>query len=188
MRRIYFFAVGFVLVIVGITMIVGKLYPVAMVNGSLVWYRTWRTLERATQHALIVELTASKTKLPADNKIALIIKQDTLKALVENRILVRLGKKEFVDFELRSQDRVNRLVPDKNKMEKAAMFMYGLDAQAFNDLILMPQSRREVAQEDLDKRHVSFEDWFIQTKKEAHVRMLFTSFIWDGVEVVASSR
>lgn len=183
MKKWYIFIGGALFIIVGIIMAVNKMYPVAMANGSFVWYRTWYTLERATEHALIVELTASKTKLPADNQIARIIKQDTLTSLIEDVILTQKGKKEFTDFESHSQDRVNRAVSDKNKMGKAATFMYGLGASAFNDLILMPQSRREIAQEDLEKRHISFDDWFLQVKKEARVYVFFTSFTWDGVQV-----
>ena len=183
MKKWYILIAGMLCIIAGIIMAAERVYPVAIVNGSFVWYRTWNRLERAMEHALIVELTASKTKLPADNQVALIIKKDTLTQLVEDRILIQKGKKEFVNFESRSQDRINGIVSDKNKMEKAAAFMYGLNREAFNDLILMPQSRREVAQEDLEKQHISFEDWFLQAKKEAHVRLFFTPFTWDGVQV-----
>lgn len=179
-KKWYILIVGVLFIIAGVIMATNKIYPVAIVNGSFVWYRIWNKLERATEHALIVELTASKTKLPADNEVALIIKKDTLATLIEDVILTRKGKKEFVNFESRSQDHIDRLISDKGKMGKAATFMYGLDAEAFNDLVLMPQSRREVAQEDLEKQHISFDDWFLQAKKEARVYLFFTPLTWDG--------
>lgn len=182
-KKWHILIVCILLIIAGVIMVTNKIYPVAIVNGSFVWHRTWRALERATEHALIVELTASKTKLPADNQAALILKKDALTRLIEDRIITLKGKKEFTNFESHSQDRVNRAISDKQKLEKAAMFMYGLSAQGFNDLVLMPQSRREVAQEDLEKRHISFDDWFGQAKKEAHVRLLFVPFTWDGERV-----
>ena len=178
--RKYFVLSALLLFVAGAVVIFGKFYPIAIVDGSFVWYRTWQRLVQGTGQAVVMQATASGQKIPADMQIGSVIRKGTLTALIEDAIIRRRAGGVITHFEAESKEKVDRIAGDKDKMQRAAKLMYGFSLAEFNNLILMPQSRREVAGEELEKQKIIFDDWLKDAKKDAVVRLLFVPYSWDG--------
>lgn len=158
-------------------------YPIAIVDGSLIWFKTWNRSFQATGHALVVQARSGGTQLNLDPAVVAVIKKDTLAALIENQITARVGRKLFAKFDDESEKRVKDAMGVSKNIGEAAQLMYGLNVADFHDLILLPQSREELAQEILEKEHIHFAAWLSGIKKKAHVTIFVKGYSWDGERI-----
>lgn len=157
-----------------------RLYPVAVVNGSPVWHRTWDRYVAGILHALIVQTRSTGTEFHPDGIMVSAIKKNALNQLIEDIILAKGGSTLFQDFNSMSNQRIHDAIASSMTIENAALLMYGFNTTDFRDFLLLPQSRREVIQNEFDKKKINFEAWLAGIKKKAHVRLILTSYIWDG--------
>ncbi len=157
-----------------------RLYPVAIVDGSPIWYRTWDRYFQGTGHALAVQARSTGTQFSPDASLISVIKKDTLSALIEDTILTAAARKLFSEFDTESEERIHDAIGFSANMGKAAQLMYGFSAVDFHDFILLPQSHREVIQDNLDKQKIDFSAWLAGIKKKAHVRFFLVPYTWDG--------
>ena len=173
-----------VLIAVPAIIIFGRLYPVAIVNGSPIWYKAWNRSLQATGHALAVQARAAGTQFNADAVVASVIKKDTLNALIEDDILSQQARILFPQFDDMSEQKINNALRSSANIEKAAQLMYGFGIADFQRFILLPQSRWEVVQDELDKQKINFTAWLSGAKKKARVHILLSGYGWDGDGVI----
>ena len=174
----------FSVMIVGtVVAIFERLYPVAIVNGSPIWYRTWDRYLQGTGHAFALQARVTGKQFDLDATVISVIKKDTLTALIEDRLLTQQGRIVFAQFDKRSDEHVFDAVGTSTNMGDAAKLLYGFSEADFHDFILLPASRREVAKESMDKQKIDFVTWLAGVKKRAHVQLLLNGYIWDGESV-----
>lgn len=160
--------------------IFARLYPVAVVNGSPVWYRTWDRYAMGIVHALIVQTRLTGTEFHPDGGMVSAIKKNSLNQLIEDIILAKAGSTLFHDFNGISNQRIHDAIASSPDLENAALLMYGFTTEDFRNFILLPQSRREVIGNEFDKKKINVEAWLAGIKKKAHVRLILTPYTWDG--------
>ena len=137
-----------VLIAVPAVIVFGRLYPVAIVNGSPIWYRTWDRYVQGTGHALTAQARAL-----------------------------------FPQFDNMSEQKIHDALRSSANIGKASQLMYGFSIADFQHFILLPQSRWEVAQNELDKQKINFAAWLSGAKKKARVHIFLSGYGWDGDSV-----
>lgn len=171
---------GCVCITVVIIMIFARLYPVAMVDGSPIWYRTWDRYFKGTIHALVVSARSRGAESNMNAEVLSAIKKSALHTLIEDAILAQAGSRLVSKFDVISNQKIRTAIATSTNIEKAALFVYGFNAQDFHDFILLPRSHREVITDEFDKQKINFAAWFVGAKKKARVRLMFNSYEWDG--------
>lgn len=164
------------------------IYPVAIVNGSPILARTWKQAEAAAiQFMQATMVSSGKAPIdfaqPENARILLQARKDALLALIENKLVAKGGDEVIEDFDMRARERVDSAVRETTNLKEGAAFLYGLDFNKFRDLVLLPQARRDLLRETLEKKKQDFSRWFSALKANARVRLLFTPFSWDGERV-----
>ncbi|MDP3778994.1 MAG: hypothetical protein Q8R30_03075 [bacterium] len=160
-----------------------KWYPIAMVNGSPIWYRTWNLSLQGTSHALTMQAKAAGTAFDPDPIVVYAIRKSTLAALIEDKILAQKGRSIVSDFDAKTEEYIAMALASSTDIGKAADLMYGFSASNFHDIILAPESRREVAHNALKKLHLNSDAWFAGIKKKADVQIFLNGYRWDGETV-----
>lgn len=161
-------------------MVFAKLYPVAIVNGSPIWYRAWDRHFRGTVHALTMQARSAGAQFDVDANMISAIKKKSLNTLIEDTILAQAGSTLIPKLIAYSNQKVHDAMATSSDIEKAALFMYGFNAADFHDFVLLPQSRREVIQDEFDKKKINVAAWFAGVKKKTRVRLIINPYIWDG--------
>lgn len=178
----YFLALLFVFFV---SVTVTGLYPVAVVEGSPIFYRTWQEAEEGVRFFLYNQAQLHDDKPinfsdPENHGLLLDIKRNTLNFLIEDVILHQEGVAKVLDFEKLSQERVEKALRGTQDFQKVSQSIYGLDSEDVKELVLLPQARRDVWEDILKQKEQDFDDWFLQTKKTKKVRLLFVPFYWNG--------
>lgn len=181
-RYIIIGAFSFVTAVLLIATLTG-LYPVAIVNGSPIWYLTWNRYFQGTSHALAVQARAAGTQFNPDFSIISVVKKDTLRALIEEKILTEYARTLFPAFDSISEQKIRDAIKSSANVSKAAELMYGFGEEDFHDFILLPQSHREVIQEEFNKQKISLSAWLAGIKKKARVKLILIPYTWDGDDI-----
>lgn len=163
-------------------------YPVALVDGTPIFFRTWQKAERAAIQFLNVQGRARGVGpvdfYAAENADLLLgVKRDTLTFLIEDKILQQEGDTVAGDFDAVSSRKVAEALAQSGSFEQGAELLYGLSREDLNELVLLPQARRDVLSEAFGAQGRDFEQWFREVRKNKNVRLLFVPFVWNG-EVV----
>ncbi len=180
MIKRYIIIAGCVCVAVFVIGVFARLYPVAIVNGSPVWYRTWDRYVKGNIHALAVQAQSAGIEFNLNTEALSAIRKDALRALIENALLAQAGNILVPRFDLISNQKIHDAIATSTHVEKAALFMYGFNASDFHDFVLLPQSHREVIIDKFDKQKINFAAWVAGVKKKARVRIIFNSYEWNG--------
>lgn len=170
----------FVLTLAFMVLVLGGFYPVAAVDRSPIFNVTWKKAELAAKNFVLAQNRAASADL---SPVLALIPQNTLTFLIEDAILRREGEELLHGFERLSRERMQEALAGGGDLKNAARVIYGLDFQEFQDLVLLPQARRDMAREILAERQVDFEQWFPDVKKKAKVRLMFVPFRWNGTAV-----
>jgi|GEM_PF-2021523 len=166
-------------------------YPIVIVNGSPVWASSFRSyLASAVSYQQTARETygASATSTPlitaleeGDGALGALALDD----LVGQR-LVDQGLEDLVG------DNAYRLVSVKlaaysenPQLAGASRALFQLDPQAFTSAILAPQAAREVLAGRLFIDRKTVEDWSLDRRKASRVRVLSSSYRWDGERITA---
>ncbi len=182
-KKSYIIISGIALIAIFTVISFAKLYPVAMVNGSPIWYRTWNLSLQGTSHALTMQAKAAGTAFDPDPIVAYAIRKSTLAALIEDKIIAQKGRSIMSDFDAKTEEYIAAALASSTDVSKAADLMYGFSANNFHDIILAPESRREVARNALEKRRLNSDAWFSGIKKKADVQIFLSGYRWDGETV-----
>ncbi len=160
-----------------------KIYPVAFVNGSPIWYRTWDQYSRSMRHSLIIELKNVQQSFTPSTDFDMVVQKESLRALIEDRILTQSARALFPQFNFMSEERIASVISAFVDVKNAAQSLYGLNKNDFYTLILLPQAHREVAEIELDKKNINFAVWLAGVKKKTNVTVLSSRFFWNGEEI-----
>ena len=185
MKKITYIVAGVValLICVVIAVSVKHLYPVALVDGSPIWYSTWNRYLSGMGHALDVEAKSTGQKFAPTTAVAQELRRGTLTTLIENKILERSASVLLPNLDDLSEQKVASVLSTSDHLGDATQFIYGFDAKDFHDFILLPISKREVIQSEFDAKKISFDAWLAGAKKKARVRVLIGEYYWDGDKV-----
>lgn len=164
------------------------IYPVAIVDGSPIFSRTWRKANIGAMRFLNATAYTSGFKpvdfsLPENKELLRSIEGGTLTFLIEDKIILREGKGLEEKFESLSDDRIDEALRQIGDAEQKAALIYGLSAKDLRMLVLRPQARRDVLKKLVGKKGVGLEEWMARAKQKTSVRMLLTSFYWNGERV-----
>lgn len=164
-------------------------YPVARVEGVLISARTWNTLIRASQQYADMELT-QYGKQPIDfnapeNRAMLDQgKKDVLTSLIEDDIVTKEGVVLVPDFASKTERKTTEALQHNPAIADNVENLYGLSLDDFKSLVLVPQARRDVIQEELASTDgPSLDQWLRTAKRNADVRLFFVPFHWNGERV-----
>lgn len=178
-------ALFFIFVVVTIS----GLYPVAVAGKSLVFSRTWKKSERAAENFInsqifirsggkLIDFSSSQN---AD--LLLEIRRNTLTFLIEDAIIRQKGKGIISNLEKLSEERLNEILSNQPNVQTAMETAYGIPFREVRNLVLFPQTRRDILRESLAKENQNFEEWLKQQKKSIKVLLFMTSFKWNGEQV-----
>lgn len=172
-----------VLTVIGIYFFIfNKLYPIAFVNFNViaadVMERNLLTANNLAQKYLLIQgEDAQKIKNPESQKE---IRRATIEKLIVDSIIYRelasrLSKKEITDI---ANDKIGKLIKDDEKTNAGIKILYGLGFSEFKEQILLPQAYKEIFQEKMNLDNQKFDQWLINSKKNAQVIILDKNFKW----------
>lgn len=171
-----------------IVLALGGFYPVAVVDGSPVFYRTWQRAEGA---AIKFAQTSARMagQAPPDlsrqenAELLLGIKRDTLTFLIEDRIIGISGSRVLNEFEARADAKIEEALRASSQVEAGAKLAYGLGPEDFRELVMLPQARKDVLMETFRARGQNYEEWIALARRSTSVKLYFVPFSWDGEKV-----
>lgn len=160
-------------------------YPVAFVDGSPIFYHTWQKTEEAEKRFSNTQDKSLGVKpldfsKPENLEMLKEVRRSTLTFLIENKIIEQAGGEVIADFKNISQKRMDTVMQEGGDLKTAVKTVYNLDVADFQNLILLPQSRRDVLKIFLANEGKSFDDWLAEQKKAKKIQLMFTPFTWDG--------
>lgn len=163
-------------------------YPVALVDGSPIFYRAWRKAEDASRRFANAELArrgARPINFAAEGNAAFLLegRKETLAALMEDAIITREGERYMDDFSGRSEAHMAEALRSAPNLKRAVASLYGISYDDFKKLVLLPQARRDVLSEELESQGLNFDEWARDAKRRARVRLLFVPFHWNGERI-----
>lgn len=159
-------------------------YPIALVNGKPIWASAFRSyLASAVAYKQAAHDTyAPSEPVPTLDKPTGVL---TLDELIEQE-LINQGVKELVG------DNATRLVNEKlSEISKepdlpgASRALFQLDPGAFTNAVLKPQATREVLTGRVYLDGKTMQQWIDDARAHAKVRILSSSYRWNGKEVEA---
>jgi len=160
----------------------GGYYPIAIVNGSLVLHRDFRTAYRgATTYY-------GNTRIFADEKgnpfaMPKGIEAEILNTLVEQTLIhVALQKELGKDLARTVQNRM-RGVDSDEEFKKAAITLSGLRFEEFRSVELVPQAERDILTGRFFLEGKKFDEWLLEAKRTGDVKIFSRAYFWDGGEV-----
>lgn len=184
-RRIAIVAVGVILLVGSLFFIQGGIYPVAIVNDSVITQREFSRAHRAASHyyetlRTQVSHRTTSTKILDQNEIELSV----LNQLVENALVQEAMRRETGEIgdEL-VMEKVRRVENDPD-VAAGARTLYGVDIVKFREIILLPQAERDILSARLYLKGEKFNEWLMKEKQSARVRILSPRYEWNGEEVV----
>lgn len=178
-----------ILISTGLAILAFGFYPIATVNGDVIWtssFRSYLSSAVSYQQASRDTYGASSTSTPLLSALEQgegALGAAALDDLVEQSI-VNQGLESLVG------ENANRLVSvklsayrDNPELAGASRALFQLDPQSFSSAILAPQASREVLNGRLFIDSDDIESWVASRRSEAKVRILSSSYRWDGQKV-----
>ncbi len=163
-----------------------NLYPVASVNGEMIWAgdmqkhfdAAYHYYEKASRNASAAE----KEKL-IDPKFIVELRRVSLDTLIENKV-VEAG---FLTLGKQGEEDLSKMIGNTTSSQALAPAineLYGLMPGDFTRLILVPQAQRNILSSSLILQKVSLNDWILQKRKAADVSIFLASYQWQDGELI----
>lgn len=166
-----------------------RLYPVAVVDGSPVWMRTWERMIDAVEkftnaeRALGGELPFDFS-LPENARISSDIRRNTLTYIIEDKIISGEGSNFIDGFGSFTGEEVQKIMRASTRDPKEiARDIYGMSIDEYKTLILAPQARRSALRRTLESRGRTLDEWLYEMKIKKSVKLYFTEYRWNGKTV-----
>ena len=165
------------------------LYPVALVDRAPIWRNHLQKAEEAEKKLTNTQaksLGFKPVNFTSSGNADLLrgLRQDILTTMIENKIIEKEGKKIISNFEELSRKRMtDTLQGGDADLAKAVRTVYNLSLKDFQNMVLLPQSRRDVLRVFLANEGKNFEEWFKKIKLETKIRLFLVPFRWDGEKV-----
>lgn len=160
------------------------LYPVASVNGTLIFARTWSRMLDAEKRVVNVRAYASHAELidfssPKNSRLLEVIRKNMLTFLIDSVLIEKEGSTVVPDLERLAIERVSDELAKSQVSEKTASAVYGLDLVTLKEAVLIPQARQEILDQTLAAEQKDFGNWLLDVRGRAHVKFFFVPFSWD---------
>lgn len=160
------------------------LYPVASVNGTVIFARTWSRMLDAEKRVVNVRAYASHAQLvdfssPKNAQLLGVIRKNTLAFLIDSVLMNSEGLAVVPALEQLSVERVNDELAKSRVSEQTASAVYGLDLATLKETVLVPQAQQEILDQTLAAEQKNFDDWLLGVRGRAKVRFFFVPFQWD---------
>ncbi|KKW18577.1 MAG: hypothetical protein A2131_01055 [Candidatus Sungbacteria bacterium GWC2_49_10] len=166
-----------------------RLYPVAVVDGSPVWMRTWeRMIDAAEKFTNADRALGGESpldfSLPENARIQSDIRRNTLTYIIEDKIISEEGSNFIDGFGSFTSEEVQKIMRASVRDPKEiARDVYGVSLDEYKALILAPQARRNALAGALQSRGRTLDDWLYEMKIKKSVKLYFTSYRWNGKTV-----
>lgn len=162
-------------------------YPVALVNWQPVFRFDLNENVRAAlqfyqargvaQPGLAVKWTGDEGEKNLQE-----LKKNVMAAMIEDRIVRRVFRNEgFRDLEGEALKKVDEALGDRERGDdfvKGVRLLYGWDVSALRKRLLEPGARREALEEKMAAEGVNFDEWFLEQKQKANVKVFLVG-TWD---------
>lgn len=157
------------------------LYPVIIVNSKFIFQRTF---EKEFQAAAVYYQNALRTYSGNSNLnredlrgFFQEIRRAALDNLIENTLI-------YNELQRRAGKALNEIVDKKlPAFKESAVALYGMTAEEFKKMVLIPQARREVLEGRFLLEKQDFAEWLFKEKQDAQIYILLPQFNWDGSQV-----
>ncbi len=166
-----------------------RLYPVAVVDGSPVWMRTWEQMINAVEKFTNAERALGGESpldfsLPENERISSDIRRNTLTYIIEDKIISEEGNNFIDGFGSFTGEEVQRIMRASTRDPKEiARDIYGMSIDEYKTLILAPQARRSALARTLESRGRTLDEWLYEMKIKKSVKLYFTEYRWNGKAV-----
>lgn len=164
-------------------------YPVALVDGSPIWRNRLHKAEEAEKKLTNTQaksLGFKPVNFTSSGNADLLrgLRQDILTTLIENEIIEKEGNKIISNFEELSRKRMaDTLQGGGADLTKAVRTVYNLSLNDFQNMVLLPQSRRDVLRIFLANEGKNFEEWLKEIKAGKSIKLFLVPYRWDGERV-----
>lgn len=170
------------------SMAITGFYPVALVDGAPIFFRTWKKSENAAIRFASVSAKASGAAAidfsrQENAELLLSVKRDTLTFLIEDAVISAAGARVIENFKIRAERKVDEALLKNPGVLEGGKAVYNLDQDDFLDLVFRPQARKDMLEETFRARGQNYEEWLILAKKSASVKLYFVPFGWNGERV-----
>lgn len=185
-KRYLIFLSIFAVVLVVVTL-VGRRYPIMIVNGETVSAARFKMNYRsASVYYENLLKTYARTDLAPKPLTQSDLEVGVLEQLVE-AILVDHGVRrevgEDLDYLLQSKLGGYEETP---ALRSATETLYGLSYEDFLHEVLIPQAKKDILAGRFFLRGEKIDEWLREAKKSAHVTIFSKKFRWDGETVAIS--
>jgi len=167
-KFVFIFALLIIIILVFVGLFRTGRYPVALVNGELIWKWQW---EKEYQLELNYYSKAISTyNLPQiSSKDQEIFEQAVLEGLISRQII----EKEFAaltgkEGEKIVDKKVNEYL-NNSSLREAISTLFDLSVDEFVELVLVPRAKMELIRETLEEENRDFEKWFESRKEKAKI-------------------
>ena len=184
------FIVGAVIVSFALAVLAFGWYPIAIVDGSVIWTSSFRSyLASAVSYQQAARDTYGASASSTPLVTALEEGEASLGALaLDDLVGQKLVSQGLDDLVGESADRLVALklaaYLENPQLAGASRALFQLDPAAFTSAVLKPQAAREVLAGRVFLDGKTTDSWSLDARKEASVRMLSSSYRWDGEKVV----
>lgn len=166
-----------------------QLYPVAIVDGSPVWMRTWEQMIDAVEKFTNAERQIRRESpldfsLPENARTLSEIRRNTLTYIIEDKIISEEGSNYIDGFGSFTGEEVQKIMRASTRdPEEIARDVYGMTIDEYKALILAPEARRSAISGALESRGRTLDEWLYEMKIKKSVRIYFTEYRWNGKAV-----
>lgn len=156
-------------------------YPVAIVNSKLI---TAKALNEeyvvAYRYYAGAALLAGKVEEIGKPEFKKELRRATLNDLIEKVFISgELQKRIGEDLGGIVQNKISASVSDTDNLEEAAQSLYGLSLADFQEMVLVPQAKREILEGRLFLEKKELGGWLVEAASNAKVFILTPEFYWD---------
>ncbi len=173
-------------------LIANGFWPVAVVNYQPIFYRDWSLGYGAAYRFYENELIRSKSdvKILVDEKYKQELKRASLESLINEKIIHQelvsmFGRRELARL---VGGKVDKIDLNKEEMKKGTELLYGLPAENFRRIILIPKAEEEILGEKLLAGGNSLINWLESARGGIKIVFFVKGYYWDknGLQVISS--
>ena len=178
---------GGIILVGGIVIGVSGMWPVARVGASPITYASFSDNFTMADHFYRSNIRISGTSDRAVNAkdVQRELQRVTMESLIDQILIDRELKKRYTanDLERLIANKMEGVELTSDTMTEAVELMYGLDAEGFTDLLLIPRAKQEILAGNLSLQSGAFNDWLSAQRAAAHIFIFIPSLQWTGSEV-----
>ena len=72
----------------------------------------------------------------------------------------------------------------RDKIEAASLQLYGWTTEDFGKFVLIPQARRNLLDDEFQRKNIDFESWLEKSLPEARISIYLFRWKWSGSDIV----